>query len=167
MTEIFTIGHSNHPLEVFLQLLHTNNIQVVVDVRSAPYSKYVPRYNKQQLETDLKNNNYRYLFMGDCIGGKPDDPAVRKSNGTVDYEKLAGTEKFLKGIDRLVKGIADGWKIALLCAEENPANCHRHQLIARELEYKRNVAVMHIRADAHLLRAKELLQIHPRQMHLF
>ena len=167
MSGIYTIGHSNHSVDTLLELLHANTIEVVVDVRSAPYSKYFPQFNKHNLEHKLRNQDFRYLFMGDSIGGKPDNPAFRASDGTIDYARIASTEKFQHGIDRLVKGAAEGWTIALLCAEEQPANCHRHHLIARELECNRNVAVFHIRSDGQLVRARELLQSQPRQINLF
>jgi len=164
---IFTIGHSNHPLASFLELLKTNGIQVMVDVRSAPYSRYVPMYNKQELEHVLRENNFRYLFMGDRLGGKPKNNAFRKADDTIDYEKIAAAENFRQGIGMLLKNLEDGLKIALLCAEENPENCHRHHLIARELENNRNIRVTHIRADGSLLHAGELFRKHPVQLHLF
>lgn len=167
MSGIYTIGHSNHSLDTLLKLLRANAIEVVVDVRSAPYSKYVPQFNKHNLESELPDKGFRYLFMGDSIGGKPDNPAFRETDGTIDYNSIAATEKFQHGIDRLVKGAAEGWTIALLCAEKQPANCHRHHLIARELEYNRNIAVFHIRADGQLERARNLLQNQPRQINLF
>ena len=167
MSEIFTIGHSNHTTDIFLRLLKKHTIQVVVDVRSAPYSRYVPEYNKQLLQPVLKEHGFRYLFMGDSIGGKPDNPAFHDADGKIDYRKIAATKKFQDGIDRLIQGLNDGWKIALLCAEEDPRNCHRQWLIAKELELTGNVTVTHIRANGLSLRAKELLEKHPVQMDLF
>ncbi len=165
--ELFTIGHSNHEMEEFLRLLESFSIQVVVDVRSAPYSRYVPQYNKRELEQALIGRGFQYIFMGDAIGGKPSDPALNDGQGRVQYDKLVKTMQFQKGIDRLVKGLAAGWRIALLCAEEDPEKCHRHWLIAKEMELKRGIAVWHLRADGRQLRAKELLAKACSQMNLF
>lgn len=167
MNTIFTLGHSNHSTTTFLGLLAAHDLQVVVDVRSAPYSRHVPHFNKRDLAALLERNGYRYLFMGDCIGGKPDDPAFLDGAGHVDYGKIAATERFQKGIDRLLDGLARGWRITLLCAEEDPARCHRQWLIARELEQNRNIPVLHIRADGSLIPAGELFKSCPAQLRLF
>lgn len=166
---LFTIGHSNHKTEFFLQLLDNNAIQVVVDVRSAPYSRYVPVYNKSELERTIKRHGLRYIFMGDLIGGKPTDPQFLDSKGKVRYDKLAETTKFKKGIDRLLKGLADGWRIVLMCAEEDPGKCHRQQLIAKELETIWNIPVMHLRADGSTIRAQEIFykNTQPEQLKIF
>jgi uncharacterized protein (DUF488 family) len=150
---LFTLGHSDHRIESFLELLYDRKLQVVVDVRSAPYSRYVPRFNRRQIEESLKLSGFTYLFMGDLIGGKPTDPAVMDSRGRVDYGKLAAAENFRQGLDRLERGLAAGWRIVLMCAEEDPIKCHRHWLIARELELGRRVRVYHLRADGAEMRA--------------
>lgn len=164
---IFTIGHSNHKSAAFLHLLQDFSIQVIVDVRSAPYSRYVPQFNKKELALLLEQQGVKYIFMGNVIGGKPSDPALSNEHGQVDYEKLAKTEVFQQGIDRLLKGITDGWRVALLCAEEDPAKCHRHWLIAKELELNRGIAVWHLRANGQKERAKGLLGGAFAQMGLF
>jgi uncharacterized protein (DUF488 family) len=167
MKAIYTIGHSNHDLVTLLTLLRNHGIQVVVDVRSAPYSRYVPHFNKKEIENILTDNGLKYVFMGDVIGGKPAGLYYFDSAGKTDYEKLAAAESFQQGLDRLIKGLNDGWVIALMCAEENPSNCHRHHLIARELEMKRGVPVIHIRADNTQVRAKKLLENSSGQLSLF
>ena len=164
---LFTVGHSSHSLDVFLHLLQMHGVQVVVDVRSAPYSRHVPHFSKARLELVLRQHGFRYLFMGDSMGGKPDSPAFRNAAGRVDYAKIAAGGTFQKGIDRLLEGLAAGWKIVLMCAEEDPAHCHRQWLIARELELGRKVAVTHIRADGRLVPAKVLMREIPSQMELF
>ena len=167
MEGLYTIGHSNHEMEAFLCLLKDFSVQVVVDVRSAPYSRYVPQYNKRELEQALIGHGFQYIFMGDAIGGKPSDPALHDDQGRVQYDKLAQTAQFQKGIDRLEKGLVAGWRIALLCAEEDPEKCHRHWLIAKELEWSRKIAVWHLRADGRKVRAKELLAGTCSQLNLF
>jgi len=116
----------------FLNLLTGKSIQVVVDVRSAPYSRYVPQFNKRNIQSAIQNAGLKYVFMGDEIGGKPSDPGYCDANRKALYCRIAESEKFRQGLDRLKIGLADGWKIALMCAEEDPGKCHRHQLIAKE-----------------------------------
>jgi uncharacterized protein (DUF488 family) len=165
--KLFTIGHSNHRADFFLELLYGRKLQVVADVRSVPYSRYVSWFNKQQLEELLKLSGFKYLFMGDLIGGKPAAGSLKDSRGRVDYRKLAATEEFQKGLDRLENGLAAGWRIVLMCAEEDPLQCHRHWLIARELELARRVRVFHLRADGSELRALDHFAGGPEQLEIF
>jgi uncharacterized protein (DUF488 family) len=166
-TPIYTIGHSNQDVATFLQLLKDNAIQVVVDVRSAPYSRYVPQFNKKEIEAAVIGAGLKYIFMGDAIGGKPSDPQYLDADGKVMYDKLAAAKRFQQGLNRLTKGLVDGWSIALMCAEEDPLKCHRHHLIARELEIKHNIPVRHIRSDNTKIRAKELFEKGAGQLELF
>ena len=166
-TAIFTIGHSNSDVSTFLKLLKDNSIQVVVDVRSAPYSRYVPQFNKKEIESALTAAGFKYIFMGDAIGGKPTDQQFIGLNGKVNYGKLAESEKFQLGLNRLSRGIHDNWLIVLMCAEEDPFKCHRHLLIANELELNRNVSVWHIRSDGSRIRAKKHLEEYNGQLRLF
>jgi uncharacterized protein (DUF488 family) len=164
---LFTVGHSNHQTDFFLELLAGRELQVVVDVRSVPYSRYVSRFNQGELEVLLKLSGLKYLFLGDRIGGKPADGSFRDSRGRVDYAGLARSDTFRAGLDRLEKGMAAGWRIALLCAEEDPLRCHRHWLIARELELVRHVPVWHLRADGSEMRAMDYFASGPEQLGMF
>lgn len=166
-TPIYTIGHSNQDVATFMKLLKDNAIQVVVDVRSAPYSRYVPQFNKREIEAAVGAAGLKYVFIGDAIGGKPSDPRYLDANGKVMYDKLAASDTFQQGLDRLTKGLIDGWRIALMCAEEDPLKCHRHLLIANELERKRNIPVWHIRSDGTRIRAKNHLEGNSGQLKLF
>ncbi len=166
-TAIFTIGHSNRDVNSLLKLLDENSIQVVVDVRSAPYSRHVPQFNKKDIQTAIIDAGIKYIFMGDSIGGKPVDQQYSDQHGKVDYAKLADSTIFQEGLSRLTKGIQDGWSIALMCAEEDPFKCHRHILIANELELKRNVPVWHIRADGSTIRSRKYLEEYSGQLRLF
>ena len=105
--------------------------------------------------------------MGDVIGGKPSDPEYLGVHGKVMYNKLAATETFQQGLDRLTKGLNDGWTIALMCAEEDPFKCHRHLLIAKELELKRHIPVWHIRSGNTQMRAKKQFEQDSGQLNLF
>ena len=163
---LFTIGHSNHSLEFFVEMLHRYDITAVADVRSAPYSRYVVHFNKDDIEQTLRSKGIQYIFLGNAIGGKPSDRSLYTSGGAVRYDALARLATFQAGLDRLQKGLAGDWRIGLMCAEEDPSKCHRHLLIAREMENDRKIPVWHIRADGTLVRARELLKT-PSQLQLF
>jgi uncharacterized protein (DUF488 family) len=150
----YTIGHSNHTAEKFLQLLYMHGINCVIDVRSAPYSKYVVHFNKEHIEKFLKEKNILYIFMGKEFGARQTDPGVM-TNGRVDYDKVAESESFLKGIDRVMDGIGKGFKIALMCAEKDPLDCHRFVLVSRALSGK-GMEINHILDDGSVITNRSL-----------
>ena len=125
---IFTIGHSNHAVEFFIALLKQHGIEVLVDARSRPYSRYVPHFNRESLKELLPVEGLQYLYMGDQLGGRSE-----------------GNAPFLQGLERLIAG-AGKFRVAVMCAEEDPAKCHRHLLLAPAL-VERGVCVEHIRKD--------------------
>lgn len=159
--EIFTIGHSNHSIERFVELLRQHGVTALADVRSAPYSRHNPQYNKEALESELKRNGIAYVFLGKELGARSNDPTCYE-NGRVVYGRLARTEDFRKGIERVRKG-AEDHRIALMCAEKEPLDCHRTLLVSRELEAT-GTPVAHILADGgtenHEQSMKRLLGIH-------
>lgn len=142
--EIFTIGHSNHPIEKFVDLLCLNKIQVIADVRSAPYSKLYPQYNKSQLQASLKQQGILYVFLGKELGARSQDPSCYL-NGKVQFGILAKTSLFRSGLKRVEEG-ALKYRVALMCAEKDPLECHRNILVAHELA-KRGAKISHILAD--------------------
>lgn len=144
---IFTIGHSNHSLENFLGLLQRHNIQVLVDIRSHPYSKHVPQFNRGELEGAVKTAGLKYIFLGRELGGRTDGEEFYDVEGL--YARLAESPLFLEGIARLEEGLRNNWRIALMCSEEDPAKCHRRFLVARVL-VRRNIEVKNIRGDGSL-----------------
>ncbi|WP_043341657.1 DUF488 domain-containing protein [Belnapia moabensis] len=144
---LLTIGHSNHPLEMFLALLRQHGVTAVADVRSAPFSRFNPQYNKVELERGLKAEGIRYVFLGRELGARSDDPACYEG-GRVRYARLACTEAFRQGIERLCRGALEH-RIVCLCAEKEPLECHRTLLVARALEAE-GVEVTHIHADGGL-----------------
>lgn len=144
MPTIFTIGHSTHPIETLIELLGKHQINAIADVRSHPYSEYNPQYNKDPLRNSLQANGVDYVFLGRELGARTDDPACY-CDGRVDYDKVALTENFSEGISRVKKG-ADSRKIALMCAEKDPLDCHRTILVARYL-VKEEITVMHVLSD--------------------
>jgi uncharacterized protein (DUF488 family) len=147
MNSVFTIGHSRHSTEAFVTLLRQHTITSVADVRSSPYSRFNPQFNKETIESDLKENGIKYVFLGRELGGRSDDPTCYE-NGRVKYSRLAQTELFGGGLDRLIRG-ADDYRIALMCAEKDPLQCHRTLLVARAL-VEHGVVVEHILANGKL-----------------
>lgn len=157
MLKLFTIGHSNHTFEKFVRLLEDNGIMTLVDVRSAPHSRYNPQFNKENLEMMLPQHDIQYAFAGRFLGGRPTDPSCYKNRQLpgegadylheVDYPEVMKRDWFTKGVVRLLE-LADEQTTAIMCSEENPAECHRHHLIAKYLmaQYP-EVKVMHIRGD--------------------
>ena len=144
---VLTVGHSNHPLETFLALLRQHGVTVVADVRSAPYSRFNPQFNRKALEDRLETIGIEYVFLGRALGGRPDDPSCYE-DGRVRYDRLARTPLFGDGLERVVEG-AGRQRIALMCAEKEPLDCHRTILVGRSL-VERGVTVAHILADGSL-----------------
>lgn len=140
---IFTVGHSNISISDFISLLHDNQIEVLVDVRSHPYSKNAPQFNKGDLETALKKAGINYMFMGSELGGLPTNKEFYDSQGYVLYSRIAISDMFLEAITRLEKGVKQ-YRIALMCSEEDPQNCHRRLLIGKVLQ-RRGIEILHLR----------------------
>ena len=145
---VFTIGHSNHSLETFLELLQEHGIAEVADVRSSPYSRYTPHFNHDGLTWALEQAGIGYVFLGAELGGRPTDLSHYDADGRVRYDRLADTDLFDDGIREIING-ADEHRIALMCTERDPLDCHRTLLVARALT-ERDVAVEHILADGDL-----------------
>ena len=141
---VFTVGHSNHTLEDFLRLLAQHGITAVADVRSVPMSRLHPQFNREELSEALKQAGIAYSFLGKELGGRPQDPSCYV-NGQVQYRIVAFTDQFQKGIERVLTG-ARNYRIALMCAEREPLDCHRGLLVSPALE-KAGVSVLHILAD--------------------
>ena len=143
-TTIYTVGHSTHPIERFVELLQTAGITAIADVRSQPFSKYNPQFNRDALAEVLRNNNIAYVFVGKELGARSDDPTCYVQ-GQVQYGRLAKTAVFKAGLNRVMTG-AQKYKIALMCAEKEPLECHRTLLVGRAL-YDQGTNVVHIHAN--------------------
>lgn len=143
--EIYTIGHSNHTWESFLPLLKQQGIEFLVDTRSRPVSSYAPFANIRTLPNLLEDAGIDYAFMGDSLGGKPDDPSCYDAEGKPDYRKMRLKDNFQDGIRQLLR-MAENSVTALMCAEEDPSKCHRRLLIGPAL-VEQGVELHHIRAD--------------------
>ncbi len=151
---LFSIGHSNYPLEVFLGLLQKHQIEVIVDVRSNPYSRYATHFTGPFLKKSLQEKGFKYVFLGAELGGKPKEDCFYDNDGFVDYSKLACSQKFLQGLERLKHGVSN-YRVAIMCGEEDPSGCHRHLLVSKMLDTL-GIEVKHIRKDGSTQSYKEL-----------
>ncbi len=146
----YTIGHSDRSPDELIEALVNHDVNVIADLRSSPYSRHTPHFNREPLKAQLERNGIRYVFMGDVLGGRPDNPELYDEKGFVLYYRISELSTFIKGVERLETGEADGWHIALLCSEGNPAECHRHLLVSRVL-VGRGWTVKHILRDDSLI----------------
>lgn len=143
--ELFSIGHSSQPLASFLRVLEDLEVEVVADVRTAPYSRFNPQFNRGDLEFELKNHGVGYVFLGRELGGRPEGDELYDPDGHVMYGRVAETKTFKSGLERLLDGAAR-YRVAMMCSEEDPAECHRFLLVTRVL-HDRGISVDHIRKD--------------------
>ena len=147
-SRILTIGHSNHNWPRFLELLKSNGVEALVDARSHPYSKFCPQFDSDSIRKALAEAGIRYVPLGSQLGGRPKGGEFYDADGHVLYDRVAESEPFRQGIERLRKG-ADGFVVALMCGEEDPAGCHRRLLIGRVL-VEEGFTVEHIRGDGRI-----------------
>jgi uncharacterized protein (DUF488 family) len=145
VTTIFSVGHSNHPIDKFLGLLTANGISAIADVRSRPYSRRNPQFNKERLAAELARHGIAYVFLGKELGARSDDASCYE-DGKVQYPRLAATAVFKEGIERVLVG-AQKYRLALMCAEKEPLDCHRTLLVSRALG-QLGASIVHILADS-------------------
>ena len=148
MNEIFTIGYGGRTTEEFLGLLNQYNVDTLVDVRSQPYSKYHADFCKQSLSRLLKQSDIEYRFMGDLLGGRPDDRSCYKfsplrKKDVLDHKRCETKEFYRSGIARLKKDLSDGRRIVVMCSELEPHDCHRGYVLGKRLDGD-DIAVIHI-----------------------
>jgi len=153
---IFTIGHSNLDLEAFIKLLKDNVIEVLVDVRSNPYSQFASQFNKDDIMKAIPASGIKYLYLGKELGGKPEGKEYYDSEGYVLYSRIADSPLFAEGIERLIKGI-NTYRVAIMCSEENPINCHRRLLVGKVLS-DHGVNILHIRSDDRIQSEDDVIQ---------
>jgi len=159
---VYTIGHGNDSLEHFCGLLIDNNIKLLIDVRSAPYSRFKPEFNRESLKAHLKQTDIEYRYAGEYLGGRPKDPQFYKGGEVppkgieksrylelVDYGAVARSTLYLDGIERLLS-YAQERRVVIMCSEENPDHCHRKHLITKSL-LERDVTIKHVRRDGTIL----------------
>jgi len=166
--KLYTIGHSNHPIERFLDLLRKHEITALADVRSQPYSRFNPQFNQDRLRASLARVGIAYVYMGRELGARPSGTSAME-NGRVSYELLAQRPEFQAGLGRVTEGAAK-YRLALLCAEKDPIDCHRMILVAKHLRSP-NAKIVHILADGTVesneSAERRLLERHKLQPNLF
>lgn len=159
---IHTVGHSDHTIEAFVDLLRRHGIALVVDVRSQPYSRWAPQFNRETLARDLQDAGIVYRFMGDTLGGRPADPMLYDpGQERPDYQRVEQTPGYQAGIDQLLD-LAGSEKVAVMCSEGDHRHCHRHLLITQTL-LERDVRVLHIQPDGTTVEGERI----PQQLSLF
>lgn len=146
---LYTIGHSNHSILHLVDLLQMHGVVTVADVRSRPYSRHCPQFNRDALCKSLATHSIDYIFLGKELGGKPDDPECYTVDGSPDYGRMAQRPAFREGLDRVKRLMKDA-SVVILCAEEDPSKCHRRHLIAKVLSGE-GLPVEHIRGDGSLV----------------
>lgn len=125
---LFSIGHSDSELPHLVGLLRRAGVTAVADVRSSPYSRRLPQFNRELLEAGLAQGGIAYVFLGDLLGGRPWAPELYDDEGRVDYERVRATNAFRRGLDRLLDGLGEH-AVAMLCSEDDPLDCHRGLMI--------------------------------------
>lgn len=145
--EVFTIGHSTMSYEAFLELLRIASVDAIADVRSAPFSRHFPHFNRDTLKRRLADDGVAYVFLGKELGGRPRDSNLFH-NGVADYELMAATESFKAGLCRVLDG-AKQFRIALMCSERSPLDCHRCLLVGRALR-EQGANVRHILGNGNI-----------------
>lgn len=143
MNGIFTIGHSTDSVDHFFNLLMSNQIDTVVDVRSVPHSRFAGQFNKEPLGRFLKSKNVNYIPMGNELGARYENKELLFEDGKVDFSRVVKTKLFQDGVSRIETGVEKGFKIALMCSEKNPLECHRFSLISHFL-HEKGYGIIHI-----------------------
>lgn len=151
--EVLTIGHSSHSLEHFLALLRLASVTAVADVRSSPYSKHAPQFSRSELCAALRVNGLSYVFLGKELGGRPNEQLLYRA-GVADYETMAARKEFDEGLNRIIEG-ATTHRIALMCSERDPLDCHRCLLVGRALA-ERGVRVSHVLGDGGIMSHEQI-----------
>ena len=153
---VFTIGYGARAVEELIAVLHEHRIVFLVDVRSAPYSRFKPEFSKDALERELKAHGIRYVYLGDALGGRPADPGCYVDD-KVDYERVKGKDFYLAGIERVRTAWQRGVRFVLMCSEGKPEQCHRSKMIGESLAGL-GIPVAHIDEHDHLRSQDEVIQ---------
>ena len=164
MADLFTIGHSTHSAEKFLELLRAHRVEAIADVRTSPFSAWTPQFNRTSLEPVLRAANVQYVFLGDELGARRDEREVYV-DGIARYDRIAKLPAFQAGLERVRKG-ARKFRLALMCAEKDCLECHRTILVCRHLRRDLNIAhiqedgalEMHRDAEARLMKEEKIPQ---------
>jgi uncharacterized protein (DUF488 family) len=163
---VLTVGYANRSVQDLIALMKRESVQFLIDVRSNPLSKFKPEFSRGTLEPSVRSAGIRYVYMGDLLGGRPQDPSCYE-NGHVIYSVVQQKAFFRKGIDRLIDAHSRGLKVSLMCSEARPEDCHRSKLIGFSLA-QRGVDVMHLGPEGqHLSQADVIARLNTTQVQLF
>ncbi len=146
MERVFTIGHSQHNIDKFINMLKTHDINYIIDVRSMPFSQYASDYNKDAIKASLFLHKINYAFMGEYFGARPKNNNLYSEKGYLDFNKMKNSKLFLTGVENVLRGVGQGNRIAFMCTEKDPMDCHRAILVANTF-YERGLEVEHILAN--------------------
>jgi uncharacterized protein (DUF488 family) len=159
---IYTVGHSDHTTAAFVDLLRRHEITLVVDVRSQPYSRWAPQFNRETLARDLQDAGIAYRFMGDALGGRPADSTLYDpGQERPDYQRVGQTPAYQTAMGQLLD-LAGTEQVAVMCSEGDHRRCHRHLLVAQTL-LERGARVLHIQPDGRTVEGERI----PQQLSLF
>lgn len=151
---VFTIGHSTHDIGDFIGLLKKHKVNCLIDVRSQPYSRIAPQFNKDRLSSNLKSHKILYAHFEKEFGARHTKPSLLDADNKVDFDKVRASTEFKQGIQRLKKALDLEYTIALMCSEAEPFDCHRFSMISYHL--KEEVEVSHILKDGNLKKNSDL-----------
>ena len=154
-TTIYSIGHGNKKIEEFIKELKSFEVQFLLDIRSKPFSKWNPQFNQNELKFKLEENGIKYVFVGDTLGGLPEDRSCYDYNGKVVYDLIKEKDFFKEGLERLTTANEKQIKLAIMCSESKPEECHRSKLIGQEL-LKKKISLKHIVSDK-LVKSQEMI----------
>ena len=152
---VFTIGHSTHDIDDFIGLLKKHKVDCLIDVRSQPYSRIAPQFNKDRLSSGLKSHEILYAHFEKEFGARHTKPSLLNEDNKVDFDKVREGTEFKQGIQRLGKALDLGYTIALMCSEAEPFDCHRFSMISYQL-IRENLEVSHILRDGSLKENSDL-----------
>lgn len=154
-TTIFSIGHGNKKIEDFIQELKSYGIQFLLDIRSKPFSKWNPQFNQNELKLKLEDSGIKYVFVGNTLGGLPEDRSCYDYDGKVVYDLIKEKDFFKEGLERLTTANEKQIKVAIMCSESKPEECHRSKLIGQEL-LKKKISLQHIVSEK-LVKSQEMV----------
>jgi len=157
-SSLYSIGHGQKTQDEFLSELKSFDISYLVDVRTSPYSKWVPQFNQGTIEGWLQQEGIRYIYMGDCIGGRPQNICYDEE-GYFDYHRMAEEPAFKTGLHRLVDANSKNCRVAIMCSEADPSKCHRSKLIGRELYFVHQISMNHIIAINKIISQEEIMKM--------
>lgn len=149
VSTIYSIGHGNKKPEDFIRELKAFGISYLLDIRSKPYSRWNHAFNKAELENTLKTNGITYIFLGDQLGGLPSDTSCYDQDGKVVYDLIKKKDFFKEGLKRLILANEKKIKLAIMCSESNPGECHRSKLVGQEM-LKAGISLNHIISENRL-----------------